>query len=670
MKTRTFVWLAAAGLLAAEPAARYRHAAGGALAASVVRTFTLSTGPRGVSIHAIKAGGGEFRVWRLDGRYAIQEGASRPVEYRNAVTGEAVLPTQVDPALLFPKEAAAEIEYLGHRYVRESVGDANPAIPANPRVVDLRPDLLIGPASNTRQKDETRRYDGSDYELIRMNRADYRLMRDSGVTCVRADEEQARWADELGMYYWGPAAGVPFPESLYRVQYLGPALYLDEPAVGTRDHVIRPRLEKDPAYRKTLTPKLALEEFRKYYDHAWREGAPTAIQRELKARPGVDLGSLDLRQWNLYSWETMPSTAAWQLSRDPHIPAAMVFEPPGRIGSRRTLPEMSMTYGVPFTAGDPRQLTDLIFGFLRGAARATGKEWGVSIYGAVERADAPYWLTRAYDMGATRFFFWDNYQLACVPFGEVLALARHLRDHASGNPRRDLVRLRKAAEVAILLPPGYDLGHVRTGKGSMWGVDELNLERRNRAGVPYRTVMSNFFAEAARCMRAGIAFDQSWDLPELRWDGYREVVRVREDGKVEVTGGGRTSVLPAARALAAPGGSPPELTVTVEAKAGIVIASARVRETGAPVFYTLGAGTDGVYRNALVAWELYGPAEEDCQIFAPPGLKPDVTLEPGGGVARARFPASKPGRYRLRAATVDAVGRTTVVWREFATADR
>ena len=45
---------------------------------------------------------------------------------------------------------------------------------------ELRPDLLVGPASNTRQKDETRRYDGSDYELVRLTQNDYREMAGCG----------------------------------------------------------------------------------------------------------------------------------------------------------------------------------------------------------------------------------------------------------------------------------------------------------------------------------------------------------------------------------------------------------------------------------------------------------------------------------------------------------
>lgn len=657
--------LLSVSLLSAETA-RYRLAGTAVPRATVVTEFVLTRTGALTALEATKTDGSRFRVWLEGerGRYVFQEGTAQPREYRNAVTGEAVIPAHGAWEHLLPRPAfAAEVRLLGHRYARVE-GAAEPvAPPADPRVVLLRPDLLIGPASNTRQKDETRRYDESDYELIRLTARDYREMRDAGITCVRVDDEQSQWADELGLFYWGAGKRLPFPESLYRSQYLGAALFLDEPAVGTRDHVLRPRLAKDPAFRKAITPQIAFEEFRKYYDHAWRDGAATAMMRGLRERADVDLGDMNFRQANLYSWETMPSTALHQLSQDARVPEAMVFEPPGRIGTRRTLPEFDMTYGVQIRPDDPAALTAILFGFLRGAARSTGKSWGVSIYGAVERADAPFWLTHAYDMGATRFFFWDNYQLACVPYGEVLGLARILSAHAAAHPRRNLDRLRQAAELAIVLPPGYDLGHVQTGKGSLWGIDELNLERVSRAGVRHRAVMSAFFTEIERALKLGIAFDTMWDLPAAKLAGYREMVRVREDGKVEVSAGAGRVVLDRARVPVRAMGAGPGLTVSVEATASEIRARGVVVERGAPVFYTLGADTEGVYRNAMVMWELFGPGEEDRQSFRPDKLKPVARETATGGEVEARFPISRPGTYRLRAATVDTVGRSTVVWK-------
>lgn len=652
--------LAAASAAASIQAAVYRLDPVSPPRPSTVRELsTIRTGAW-LRLDATKADGSRFTVWlQSDGpptrtnihRYIVQEGESQPREYRHAVTGDAVLPSIGGWDHLMPREADGGVRYLGHLYRPVPEQRPEPAAPpANAKLVQLRPDLLVGPPSNTRQKDETRRYDDTDYELIRLTRGDYRLMAASGVTTVRVDAEQSVWADELGLFYWGPLKSLPYPELLYRSQYLGPARFLDEPAVGTRDHVIRPRLAKDPAYRRSITPQLALESFKEHFDKAL-QAAPWVLMRELGARPDVDLGSMRFPQENLYSWETMPATAAYQLSRDPLVPAAMMFEPPGRIGTRRSVPEINMTYGTHFRADDPRVLPAVIFGFLRGAARLTGKGWGVSIYGAVDRADSFWWLTHAYDLGATQFSFWDNYRLACVPFGEVLALSRHLSGHAANNPRRNLARLRHAGEVAIVLPAGYNLGHVQIGKGSLWGVDELNLERKNRHGVKYRTVMSNLFAEVERHLRMGVSFDLLWDLEGRAPDGYREVIRIREDDAVP-----RTSPNPE--------GAPPKLELSIDTRGLEIVATARVTETAAPVFYTFGADRKGVYQNAAVAWEIYGPQEEDRRFVVPDGLAPNVRWADGVADVETRIRVDKPGNYRLRAATVDMAGRTTVEWRD------
>lgn len=579
-----------------------------------------------------------MRVWMAPGRYLLAEdGDAAPREYRHAVTGEAVLPTQRPWAELVPLEDATGATWLGKRYARlrtETDASWNSGPPPDTRVVLLRPDLMIGPASNARQKDDRRKWDYSDYEMVRFTEADYRTLAEAGVNCVRVDEAQRPWADALGLFHWGaPAAKLPYPAHLYRPLYLGPAMFLDEPAVHTRDFRLRPRFEKEPAFRRAVTPAIAFTEFEAEYAKSLEKAAPLA---------------------NLYSWETMPATAAYQLTRDPVRPAAFVFEPPGRVGTRRTLPEWNMAYGTHFATDDARALTTVVFSFLRGAARLSGKQWGVSIYGAVDRGDAGWWLRHAYDLGATRFHFWDNYQLACVPFPEVLAHARMLRDYATAHPGRDLAQLRRRAEVLLTLPPGYNLGHVALGRGLLWGVGELNLERRNAHGRTYRDVMSKLFSEAERLLRAGVAFDIAGEWPGFAVPpgaGYRDVIRIGEDSAPPVR----------AEDPDAPG-----LVVDVKVEGLNAVATARVTERLAPVFYTHGTDRDGVYNNAMVLWELHGPAEEDYQFLMPKDMQPAVRRLPNGDTElEMRFTVPRPGRYRLRAATADTSGRTRVVWREW-----
>ncbi len=684
-------------------AATYRHESGSAIRGCVVRTFTLSlghveqrNGRRFQWLHwrATKANEQSFRVWILtDGypptsvelarettaRYIVQEQDTQALEFRHRFSDAAVLPCLGAWDHLFPRAAergsaenlfAKKMWYLGQGYRLDKVEESGRVPgPVDTKVLELLPDVLIGVPHNTRQKDETRRYDGSDYELMRLTPRDYDEMIEAGMNCFYVDKEQAAWIDRREVFYWGIGpAEISYPECLYRSNYLGPILFLDEPAVCTRDQIIRPRLTKDRDFRKTITPQVVLEEFQEYFQKVKYQGAPTALLRGLVARPDVDVGRMQFLQENLYTWETMVSTALSQLGEgNGGPPAAMVFEPPGRFGTRRTLPEMNMAYGCQIPVDDPKNLIGIIYGFLRGAARLTDKDWGTSIYGQVDRADASWFLTHAYDLGAQKFFFWDSAALACVPYSECLALARHLRAHAQSHPDRVLHALKQAAEVAILLPPGYNLGHVHMGKGNLWGLGELNLERVNRAGVRYRTVMGNFFTEIERCLRLGVAYDLLWDLPGHPPTGYREIVRVREDGKVEVIVAGKAALRDGPRTPDRPQGDPPQLAVELSAETGkaplAVTAQALLVEGSAPAYYTLGANSRGIYRNVKVLWELYGPGEADYRFLLGDSREPRIREEGGRTRVEIDVRIGRPGQYRLRAATVDLAGRTAVVWK-------
>jgi hypothetical protein len=641
-----------------------------------------------VRLEAARPSGSGFRLWLLctaplgpsllqspDGvlRYVLQEGDRPSVEYRDRSTGGPLLPSAGANAFLVPRPAggtawshgiaAASVDWLGLAWHRVSEESGVPFMPPQPVVtLEFRTDTLIGIPGTTRTRDDVRRFDGSEYPMVKMTQDDYRALIQAGMNHLHVEPDQASWVRHEPVFYWGPGAVEEgWPECLFRPNYIGPAAFFDEPAVGTRDADLRPKLSSDPSFRRALTPQVALEAFEAHFHHAAWEGAPAGLMRSIRAHPEVDVGSMNLVQPSLYTWETMIASGAWQLTREgDHSPAAIVFEPPGRIGSRRTLPEWNMVYGCQIPIGSPANFYDVLIGFLRGAARVSGKRWGVSIYGGLDQADAPWFLTHAHDLGATHFFFWDNYQLACVPFGECLALARHLRAHADSHPNRDLDRLRRSANTAILIPPGYDLGHVYTGRGVLWGLPELNLERKNQHGVTYRAVMSRCFAEIADCLRSSIAFDVMWDLPTLDLSGYATTLHIGADGRVRRQGTAHPSPAPLP-------GLPPELEVAPVQVTGTgpwtLTLKARVAERTSPVYYTPGPDPRGVFKNVRVLWELFGPGDEDYRATPAPSTRVDVTSEGESADVAASLQVNAPGSYRLRAATVDVAGRSTVQWR-------
>jgi len=674
------------------------------LPGSVVRKLELSVGnveeEKGVPYQWLeltgeKENGQTFSVWILSAeypsesvkvaqakisRYILSGSDSGPVEYVYQNQETSILPATGAWRYLWPRAESStdpvrtlerKVQYLGHEYVLDS--QEQPGIfspPGHPAVVRLNPCVMIGVPHNTRLKDEARRWDDSDYDYIKLTERDYYEMVEAGINCFRVDTGQVQWIETADVFYWGiGGASVSYPECLYKSNYMGPVLFFDEPMVGTRDHVIRPKLREDPGLAKTLTPDNVFEEFKKVFHAKKYEGGPTRLLTGLDERDDVDIGDMSFLQQNMYTWETMVSSAIYQLSEgDGAPPDAMVFEPPGRIGTRRILPELNMSFDCQIPADEPGNFTGIIYGFLRGAARITGKEWGMSVYGQVLRSDAFWYMSRAYDLGATRFFFWDTHRLAAVPYREYLALTRNLRYHAESFPDRNLEKLKSAAEVAILIPVFYNLGHVSMGIGNISALPALNMERTNSQGVKYREVMSNFLVEIERCIRLGVGYDLFWDLENLELTGYREIVHIREDGKVEITGNGASKLMDSARVPERPDGVPPRLTVEVisadSKPPSAIIARAKVTEGTAPVYYTMGADENGIYHNQYVLCELYGPEEEDHSKLWVERWDVAVSEENHSAEAEIKFTIDEPGNYRLRAATTDVAGRSSVVWKD------
>ena len=95
-----------------------------------------------------------------------------------------------------------------------------------------------------------------------------------------------------------------------------------------------------------------------------------------------------------------------------------------------------------------------------------------------------------------------------------------------------------------------------------------------------------------------------------------------------------------------------------------ITARAFVKEGSAPIYYTQGADKNGHYNNIYVLWELFGPEEEDYYYPWSESWKIQVDDKDTHAEAIINLPISKSGKYRLRAATSDLAGRSTVVWKE------
>jgi len=611
-------------------------------------------------------------------RYILSGSDGNTIEFINETNGKVILPNTGAWRHLLPRTEngnspiellRGKIKYLGHEYNLDSHKQSDiPSYPKQTLVVCLTPDLLIGVPHNSKVEKDERRWDESDYNYVTLTKSNYFEMIEHGINVFRVDSKQAKWIEYENVYIWGIGGkDVQYPECLYASNYIGPELFFDEPMVVTRDHILKPKFKEKPLFRKAINPKLYFEEFEKvYYDKKYVHG-PTQFLKSLEMREDVDIGDMNFLQQNMYSWETMVSSASYQLTEgDNKTPAAMVFEPPVRFGAKRVLPELNMSFGCQIPADNPQNLIGIITGFLRGAARISDKEWGISIYGQVIRSEATWYFTNAYDQGATHFFFWDSYQLAAVPYNEYLIHSKNLRDHAKSFPHRNLSELKKTAETALVLPLGYNLGHVKMGIGNFGGLPELNMERKNNLGNKYREVMHNFYVEIERCIRLGIDYDLFWDLKKLDLSEYNEIIKISDDCKIEVNKNNSTQIFESARYPQRPDGIVPELAVDINMSKGngknIVTAVAKVKEGSAPIYYTLGADKNGVYNNHFVLWEMYGPNEEDYTDFWNERWNVKVTEQPNSASSIIKFEIKNPGTYRLRVSTSDLAGRSNVVW--------
>jgi hypothetical protein len=104
--------------------------------------------------------------------------------------------------------------------------------------------------------------------------------------------------------------------------------------------------------------------------------------------------------------------------------------------------------------------------------------------------------------------------------------------------------------------------------------------------------------------------------------------RKGDTGKIEVIHKSDHQILDQTRTPTQPGGKAPALDAHLSAASGsaalAVTTTAKVTETSAPVFYTLGPDSNGIEQNTTVAWELYGPNDGDYTCLRAKGLaRPD-----------------------------------------------
>lgn len=459
-------------------------------------------------------------------RYILSVGSTgERLEYRDARTARALLPPWRDFEKLFiPRRArgsgedrgiAETAEYLGHVLTLQRVGRGVPWAPwEGVRRLDLDPELLVGTSRNFRDS-ELRRLpqvpERRNYSYVRFVREEYPVMIEAGINSYIVDDRQFEWVRGEPVFFYRSGGSAEYPQDLYRSNYLGPVMFMDEPAIiMVGDEHIHNTLRYFADAAAVLEKRI-----RESYSSTGSYGAFN-LQGALLAR-GVNLGDLRIEQHDYPAWETLYETAWYQLEAGL---AGLVHE--GRY-QLAAFDEAVARYADRPRKHTAREMLRYHFAVLRGAARAFGGSWGTSIYGQCDPAIAPEAVTLAYDMGARYVWFWTSDHDHHLPWPEQLELAKTLRAHAAKRPRPSIRGPLPELDLAIVIPYGCFVS-----LENLWWVRVLDKERRNEASRRYARLLRRVFSEVHRAFDAGEDFDivvEAASPPK----GYRKAVRVTDE---------------------------------------------------------------------------------------------------------------------------------------------
>jgi hypothetical protein len=463
-------------------------------------------------------------------RYILQEPNQPPIEYIDQRTGRALLPLFRFVDALFPRAESqgsgplfTRGKYLGHSLIRKKVLDPT-SVRLPPEVAQLvfRSDLVIGTSRNFRDDGKSRKTKEDDYNYVSFTRENYDEMIGAGVNYFTAKGKQVDWICRRAVFYDGYSPAIAFPEELYRSNFLGLQMFIDEPAC---------RLAGKYPPGAPLAQAVEM-----IHEHV-RERTNATRYHDLLARSGIDLGSLRLIEPAVPIWETYVGTSYYQLEVNRF---GLVQECRWRIDPNADSQQILMLQRINEEFGvhipvTPRNLFTWFYAQMRGPAQALDAKWGMSIYGQAEPNLRLPSMKLAYDLGAEFIWFWTSDHGHHVPYNEQLALARQISEYAKNHPRPDLNKLRRAATTAVVLPYGYTLP--TCWQLHTWGTHVYPLSRKNRLGLTYKQVLTPAVRQIAHCLKNNISYDVVPAGRDFNPAEYEKVVWIEEDGTVSITTG-------------------------------------------------------------------------------------------------------------------------------------
>lgn len=565
-----------------------------------------------------------------------------PVEFVNEVTGAAQLPRLSLWRYGWPQGMTGDfpeaVRFQGYPFQRVEVaagGGITP--PAQSTVVRLNPDLIIGHMTRSTDVHGKPYWDLPDgrYVYRKTTLEDHRRHFEAGFNLFQATPRtewlirSSAWDNNL---FW---LMDDWPAQLYRSNYWGRAVYVDEPAIHNR------ALNQRADLAGKLQPREAVLSLQEHLRSALRRRIGNYSQiwiNEFIDRQ-FGRGDLHLVERDYPVWEALWTTAWYQLEVEDGVA--------GIVDEDAVLADLVESYNRAFGTQIPPTVENacaIRVAVLRGAARNFGKRWGVAFYSPAETRLKASSIPILYDKGASYFWVWTGWEgigdNSGLPYSYQRYYASLVKQAQAANPRRDMDVLRNAATTCIVIPYGYTFAPY-----PLQHLQWLHLERGTGQGATYRQVLSNAAREVERCIRLGIEFDIAVDDPKFTAAGYEEVIRCREDGRVLVQRGGAETLLESGREPSRPDLGPGP-TLVIDVPEGAPVAPGEITLQARAT-----AGTGEFEGGApRVSWEVYGP---DQGVSLHNGETIQVALAVGGA-------------YRVRAAVADVFGRPAIAWTELA----
>ncbi|MCL6628762.1 MAG: hypothetical protein K6U00_04075 [Armatimonadetes bacterium] len=463
-------------------------------------------------------------------RYILREHDNCPIEYIDLRTGGPLLPKfdfvgqllpQVSPFTRWESKYATTGTCLGHVLSLAKLDTSQWTEWPSPLRIELNPDethYMYGLARDT----EGQYLSEGDYTYVPLERYEIEELVSLGLNCLMVDDRVEAWIQQLPVFYYKQfteGSSVDYPNILYRSTFQGSVPFIDEPEI----HILKDEEDlakiKRPEEGAFLLTKRLQEIWENPMPNEWRRG----LLRERLLSQGINLGTLKLDDADHPIWVTMLETSFYQLQGGS---AGIVHE--GRYRIEEFVRDFKRFIDEDITV-TPRELLLINYAWLRGAARAWHKSWGMAIYGQCDPEIAPLAVTLAYDMGARYIWFWTYDHQHHLPHFMKLNLLKHLKEHKARCPRQSLKALLFSAGTVIALPYGY--GYC-LGFDQMWESPNLNIAELNAAGVPHRVVFASALKEAIKCVKRGEDFDFAVDIGQA-FEGYNRVVRIGLDGSVK-----------------------------------------------------------------------------------------------------------------------------------------